>query len=265
MDTFNQFCDIAKIAEQQKIDAALLFIWFHQYKNQQPDVTINQINQYFIDAHLSKYNTSYLKRDLRSSKSVTKGAKESSYKLSRATLDLFNKTYLPHFDVEIKITERANINLTPYLSTEEIGNARKMAELYIILHCLENSVRNFIEVTLTKAIGADWWDKSKNTELEQKAKDRKAKESKNKWLTPRGNSSNLYYIDWGDLVKIIRKNEKVFDQYFGIKFVELRLEELEKIRNIIAHNGMIPSQDDFDRVVLHFKDWTKQVPNQSIT
>jgi hypothetical protein len=135
-----------------------------------------------------------------------------------------------------------------------------MAGLYIILHCLENSVRKFIIDILEKKIGSNWWDKAKNAELEKKIKERKEKEAKNKWLSPRGSLSPLYYLDWGDLVKIIRKFETDFKSFFDeMKFVELRLEELEKVRNIIAHNGVLPSNDDFDRVVLHFKDWCKQV------
>jgi hypothetical protein len=96
--------------------------------------------------------------------------------------------------------------------------------------------------------------------LEKKVKERKEKETKNKWLSPRGKSSPLFYIDWGDLVKIIRKFENDFKPFIDeMKFVELRLDELEKVRNIIAHNGVLPSSDDFDRVILHFKDWCRQV------
>ena len=134
-----------------------------------------------------------------------------------------------------------------------------MAELYIILHCLENSVRNFICDVLTRKIGANWWENAKNAELAKKFKERKEKEMKNKWLSPRGKASPLFYLDWGDLVKIIRKFEFDFTPFIDeVKFVELRLDELEKIRNIIAHSGVIPSNDDFDRVILHFKDWCKQ-------
>ena len=83
---------------------------------------------------------------------------------------------------------------------------------------------------------------------------------KKKWLSPRGSISPLYYLDWGDLVKIIRKNEAIFNTYFpSIKFVELKLEELENIRNIVAHNGVLPDDSEFERVKLYFNDWCKQL------
>jgi Swt1-like HEPN len=260
MDIFNEFCNIAKVSEQSKLKVAVSFMWFHQFKTKEHDVSIKELNQYFVDAHLSAYNPTYLKRDLSRSTKSTKGVKKDTYKLSRKALDELNTLYLPHLNKDIAITEQANINITPYLSSTDIDDARKMAELYIILHCFENSVRNFIEDILTKKIGKNWWDTAKNKELEQKIKERKDKEAKNKWLSPRGKTSLLLYLDWGDLVKIIRKFESDFNPHIDeVKFVELRLEELEKIRNIVAHNGVIPSKDDFDRVVLHFKDWCNQL------
>ena len=261
MDIFNEFCDIAKVSEEpQKLNVALSFIWFHQYKTKQHDISVKEINQYFVEAHLSAYNPTYLKRDLNKSSKVAKGTKKDTHKLNRKLLEELDKKYLPHLETEIPLTERANIKITPFLKPSDIEDAKKMAELYIILHCLENSVRNFIDDILTKKIGTNWWDKAKNAELEKKVKERSEKEAKNKWLSPRGKTSPLFYIDWGDLVKIIRKFEADFKPIIDeMKFVELRLDELEKVRNIIAHNGVIPSTDDFDRVILHFKDWCKQV------
>lgn len=258
---FNEFCDFAKVSDQkQKFDVVILFIWYHQYISKQHEISIKEINGYFNTAHLSGYNITYLKRDLSKSSKVTKGATKDTYKLNRKTLDELSKKYLPLLETEVPLLDRANIKITPFLKPEDIEDAKKMAELYIILHCLENSVRNLIEDVLTKKIGIDWWDKAKNSELDKKVKDRKEKEQKNKWLNSRGKDSPLFYVDWGDLVKIIRKFENDFKPFIDeMKFVELRLDELEKIRNIIAHNGVVPSQDDFDRVVLHFKDWCKQV------
>ena len=46
-----------------------------------------------------------------------------------------------------------------------------------------------------------------------------------------------------------------------IKFVELRFEELERVRNITAHNGFLPNSEDFQRVILSFKDWCRQTTN----
>lgn len=261
MEIFNEFCQIAEISKTStKLEAAILFIWFNQYKNKRYDISVKEINQYFTEAHLPAYNPSNLKKDLSRSSKVTKGSSKDTFKLNRQTLDDLNAEFLPKLNTEISITEVANINITPYLTAVDIDNARQMSQLYIIMHCLENSVRNFVERVLENKFGTSWWDSAKNAETERKVNERKDKELKNKWLSPRGGASPLFYLDWGDLVKLIRKFENDFNPYINeIKFVQLRLEELEKVRNIIAHNGVLPSQDDFDRVILHFKDWCKQV------
>ena len=59
--------------------------------------------------------------------------------------------------------------------------------------------------------------------------------------------------------KGIRKYESDFLPYIkDIKFIELRFEELERIRNITAHSGFLPNAEDFQRVTLSFKDWCRQ-------
>ena len=91
-------------------------------------------------------------------------------------------------------------------------------------------------------------------------KGRKEKEKKERWLSPRGETSPLYYLEWGDLVKLIRKEQNLFlPRVSSLRFVENRFEELESLRNIVAHNGVLPSDDDFQRVVLSFRDWCKQL------
>ena len=94
--------------------------------------------------------------------------------------------------------------------------------------------------------------------MKQKFISLKNREAKNKWLTSRG-ADELNYIDWGDLVTLIRKFPKEFETFIGnTKFAELKLEELENLRNTIAHNGVLPD-DEIARVELYLKDWCKQI------
>ena len=75
----------------------------------------------------------------------------------------------------------------------------------------------------------------------------------------------LFYLDWSDLLKIIRKYENLFTPFIAdLKFIELRFEELERVRNIIAHNGIIPDKNDINRLILYFQDWCKQLKELSI-
>ena len=94
--------------------------------------------------------------------------------------------------------------------------------------------------------------------MKQKVINRKNRETKHKWLSSRG-ADELNYVDWGDLLTLIRKFPKEFEASIGTtKFAEIKLEELENLRNTIAHNGVLPD-DEISRIELYFKDWCKQV------
>ena len=54
-----------------------------------------------------------------------------------------------------------------------------MAELYIALHCLENSVRALVRKVLKGKFGDEWWNESANTDIKSRLEGLKAKEAKN--------------------------------------------------------------------------------------
>lgn len=160
----------------------------------------------------------------------------------------------------------AQVEQTPFLSSSDISNARKMSELYTILHCYENSVRCLIEKVLAGEYGEDWWEQVASDTMKGSVENRKKTEQKKRWLSPRGQTSPLYYLEWGDLVKLIRKEESLFLPYIGsLRFVENRFEELESLRHIVAHNGTLPSDEDFQRVTIWFGDWCRQVGRSDFT
>lgn len=162
---------------------------------------------------------------------------------------------------EINLKEISFIYDSPYLEKEDVDSAIEMSKLYTILHCYENSTRKFIVKILTKEIGFNWWDKVATPDMKNRVDQKRNKEKSQKWLSSRGSENNpLFYVDWSDLLKIFRKKEELFTPYINdIKFVELRLEELERTRHIIAHNGILPSHDDYQRLELYYKDWIKQL------
>jgi len=260
--TFEKYCQKVNISEVKKIDAVGLILFF-LYKTGFEEASVSKINDHFEKANLPKYNPTYLKRDLSKSRVFIKGVAKNTYKLGLKSLNKYENELAIIFKKrkrEIKVSERASLDETPLLSPTDISNAKKMAELYLVLHCYENSVRKYIHKILKREIGANWWDIVKNSSMTKKFTDRKSKEQRHKWISPRGNISPLYYLDWSDLLSIIRKQEQLFkNEISDLKFIELRFEELERIRNIVAHNGVIPSKDDFERTILSFKDWCKQV------
>lgn len=158
------------------------------------------------------------------------------------------------------------VERTPFLSGGEISNARKMSELYVILHCYENSVRRLVENVFVDKYGENWWERVTNTQMNKLVEGRQQKEKGERWLLPRGGTSLLYYLEWGDLTKLIRKEVNLFLPYIGtLRFVENRFEELESLRNIVAHNGVLPSDEDFQRVKIWFGDWCRQLANYQST
>lgn len=164
--------------------------------------------------------------------------------------------------LQFTMIEATLLNQTPFLSPSDISDAFKMSGLYVILHCYENSVRCLIEKVLSDELGDDWWDKAANDHMKNLVKGRKEAEEKKRWLSPRGQASPLYYLGWGDLEKLIRKYESLFLPYVGeLRFVESRFGDLESLRHIVAHHGVLPSDDDFQRVKLSFRDWSRQVGN----
>lgn len=62
-----------------KIDVAKTFIWYH-FATYNDGLTLNQINDYFSNNNLTKYNLTYLKNDLKKSRDITKDNKTSTYK-----------------------------------------------------------------------------------------------------------------------------------------------------------------------------------------
>jgi hypothetical protein len=113
----------------------------------------------------------------------------------------------------IKIKKKILSNSTiPFLDNDDENLAYKMAEPYILLYLLENSLRKFIDKKLTENYGEDWWKKINiKNELKTRVTDRKRKEKENKWHVPRG-ANEIFYTDLKDLTYLLNKEEAIFEQ-----------------------------------------------------
>jgi hypothetical protein len=258
----NQLLNQIDTSAFKQVDYAKFFIWFLTDVQGNKDCLMSDIVDCFKETSLSIPNQTRLKTNLRKSKDVTVGHSYKSFRLHRDALlryctnyaKLISQTQPP----EKIIRERLDVSNTPLLTPADIENAYKMGQVYVALHCLENSVRNLIRKVLKDALGEHWWDKAASDPMKRKLSERKSREVKNKWLTSRG-ADELNYMDWGDLVTLIRKFPKEFEPHIGsTKFAELRLEELENLRNTIAHNGVLP-ESEITRIELYSKDWRNQV------
>ncbi len=137
------------------------------------------------------------------------------------------------------------------------SNALEMSRLYAVLFCFENEVRQLIRETLEENEGQDWWEKVPN-KIRNHAESRKETAMKDSWLE--GEKANgLGFVDFGMLAQIIVVKWEYFETVLPSQhWIKQRMDELEKVRNFIAHNRMLlPSE--FQRVYMYIADWNRIV------
>ena len=142
--------------------------------------------------------------------------------------------------------------LSPF-NVRSRNNALEMARLYAVLYCFENEVRSLIRETLEEKDGPDWTEK-----LPKKVKDfaeaRQKIALEDTWLE--GEKSDILgFVDFGQLSAIIVEKWPHFEDIVPSQhWLKQRMDELEKVRNFIAHNRMLlPSE--FNRIYLYIADW----------
>ena len=124
------------------------------------------------------------------------------------------------------------------------------------MYIFENSVRNVVSIVMQNEYGEDWWELKVKDKIKDAVKIRQAEEKQYPWHSQRG-AAPIYYTDISDLRTIINTYNKVFKKIFGkIPQVELWIEEIEKTRNILAHNNPV-SKKDRDRLSVFAKDWSE--------
>lgn len=109
-----------------------------------------------------------------------------------------------------------------------------MSRAYLMLYCIENTLRLFIE-SVEKNVTTPLFISSS---VRKKIADRKANEVQNKYLSIRGNS-DLFYLDFKELGDIIVNNPVLLSHFPNESWVKVKIEELGNIRNLIAHNSYI--------------------------
>lgn len=248
-------------AETRKVDQAVGFVWLHDRLSGGQPTSYSDIEGYFADAGLPRPTRSRLVKELKKHRGVHRGNANNTFAIGREKGESLDKEFGDIFAEGAEpIEELAGLGDTPYLNPGDLQGAHRMAELYLVLHCYENSARRFVESVLSDALGNGWWAKAANAPMKRKYDERKAKEEREKWISPRGGASPLYYLDWGELLAFVRKYPAEFKAHVpDLHFVELRFAELERVRNIVAHHGLLPSEDDFQRVLLSFRDWCRQI------
>lgn len=147
-------------------------------------------------------------------------------------------------------------SLAPF-SVRRRNDALEMARLYSVLFCFENEIREYIRETLTENDGMDWWMKLPQ-KIRTLAESRQETALKDSWLE--GEKTDLLgFVDFGMLSAIMVEKWQFFSNVIPSQhWLKQRMEELEKVRNFIAHNRMLlPSE--FQRVYMYIADWNRVI------
>lgn len=136
--------------------------------------------------------------------------------------------------------------------------AMRTLPAYLAFFCLENAVRELVTDRLLEIHGSDWWEACVPSAVRTKVEQRREKEGVNRWHVQRG-ANEIYYTDFGDLLKIIQGRWVDFEDLFPDQhWVANRLNDLEASRNIIAHSNLLDTRE-ITRVNMYLQDWLRQV------
>jgi hypothetical protein len=146
----------------------------------------------------------------------------------------------------------------PLLPLKTANEAVEMSKIYEYIYVFENSVRNVISLVLTKKYGQDWWDTHVAKTVKERVQGRINDEGNNPWHGKRG-SAPIFYTLIDDLKSIIKNNWTDFARIFPDQnWIETRIGEIERSRNIIAHNNPLAKRDA-ERIKIYFEDWEAQL------
>ena len=130
------------------------------------------------------------------------------------------------------------------------------SEAYSALRELEESLRKLIERALSP-LSSDWWVDRVPSDVRTNAEDRKQRNDLQwPWVTGT-NLHPIYYVDFPDYAKIIRKKSNWRDVFVRVfqdeELISVKLRELEPIRNAVAHSRPLP-RNGLERLRINSKD-----------
>ena len=115
-----------------------------------------------------------------------------------------------------------------------------MSCAYKILFELENHLRQFIEKNMRSTYGSRWWNNGIPLKLRENIEKLIQQERSLGWQVSQ-TDNDTEYLHFGDIGSIIIKNWRgCFEEFFQDQIkITSKLDELEKIRNSIAHTRML--------------------------
>lgn len=159
----------------------------------------------------------------------------------------------------VPVTVDEKIVETFLLPSNLTAHAKKMSNVYPFFYVFENLLRYVIMSTLKKKYGKNWWNVATiSKDIRDEVERRKKAEGRDRWVGKRG-SHKIFYTDLGDLGLIINSNYTDFKEIFpNLTWIKSRVDDLEKSRNILAHNNPLPS-NEMKRIRIYLKDLQNQL------
>lgn len=138
------------------------------------------------------------------------------------------------------------------------NEALRMARLFALIYCFENSVRHLLAERLQEVHGVDWWNLKVPKKIKDFAEARQKDAQDNSWLE--GESKDILgFAEFGHLSDIIIANWEDFSDLVPSQhWIKQRFDELEKARNFIAHNRLL-LPGEFQRLEMYVNDWNRMV------
>jgi hypothetical protein len=175
--------------------------------------------------------------------------------LAEEALDRAGRPRDPLGLLDEEIAEKVSLSL---LDDEFVARAQRMATVYAAIAAFENMVRDLVQRVLVDDAGADWWEQKVSSAVRTKAKKRQEEEAQHRFHTQRGDDP-ISFIDFGDLLNIMRANEEAFAPYWsGPEWARGIFDAVERSRNVIMHSGFLDTED-IERVGVNIRDWIRQV------
>jgi hypothetical protein len=150
-------------------------------------------------------------------------------------------------------------NFEGYFSRDLRERAQKMTYAYCLFYCFENEVRVLVAQRLLERKGANWWEDAVPANVRKRVENKKTEIESNKWHQATI-GADINHTLFGDLSSIIIAQWQEFEELFPDQhWVQVRLNELERSRNVIAHGNELPGSE-IERLEQYLSDWVRQVP-----
>jgi len=147
----------------------------------------------------------------------------------------------------------------PLLDEKLLNEAKEMAAIYPFLYVLENSIRQFICLSMEKYHGNNWWETVVKKDLRDDVRGKMDKEHINSWHQKRG-AKPIDYLDMKDLPRLFSKIIKNISPSIipDFEWINQLIKEVYISRCVLCHMNPL-NKDSITSIKLRFKQWQNQV------